>query len=92
MSFTNISLIPAELAASGAIPVLNDDAGARAVFDHPCAVWTAPTPTAIADALSDAVTRPDPEATASAVASWRGPTWDDTARGVVDMIRQVVLS
>jgi glycosyltransferase involved in cell wall biosynthesis len=88
LSFTNISLIPAELAAAGAVPVVNDDAGARTVFDHPSALWTSATPTAIADALSEAVRAVERDAIASAVAAWRGPTWDDTAHEVIRIIRE----
>ncbi|TFV84077.1 glycosyltransferase family 1 protein [Microbacterium sp. dk485] len=81
LSFTNISLIPAELAAAGAVPVMNEDAAARLVFDNPAAQWAAPTPTAIADVLERIVgaSAAEQQARARAVAAWRGPSWEETA-------------
>jgi hypothetical protein len=59
LSFTNISLVPEEMLAAGTIPIVNDSAHARAVLRNENAVWAAPTPSALAAALSAAVTRPD---------------------------------
>ena len=87
LSFTNISLIPAELAAAGAVPVLNEDAAGRLVFDNPAAVWAAATPTALADALARVVETADPEAQARAVAAWRGASWDDAGAAFVSMLQ-----
>ena len=52
LSFTNVSLIPWELLASGAVPVVNDAAHNRLVLDNSQVVWARPTPQALADALT----------------------------------------
>lgn len=59
MSFTNISLVAEEMLAAGTIPVINDSAHSRADLPNANAAWAAPTPSALASALSAAVTRPD---------------------------------
>jgi hypothetical protein len=86
LSFTNISLVPAELAAAGAVPVMNDDAAARELFANPRAIWAPPTPTGLAAALGRAVEAPDLGAQAREVAAWRGPSWDDTGAAFVDVL------
>jgi glycosyltransferase involved in cell wall biosynthesis len=68
LSFTNISLVPEEMLAAGTIPVLNDSAHAKMVLKNDYAVWATPTPAALAEALSAAVTRPDRAETAHAAA------------------------
>lgn len=68
LSFTNISLVPEEMLAAGTIPVVNDSAHSRAVLQNENAGWAAPTPSALAEALSTLVTRPD-RAGAAAAAS-----------------------
>ncbi|MBD7958551.1 glycosyltransferase family 1 protein [Microbacterium sp. Sa4CUA7] len=85
LSFTNVSLIPAELAAAGAIPVLNEHTDARHTFDNPEAVWAAATPTAIADALERTVMNPD-GAVHERAAAWRTPSWDDTSAELVGLL------
>lgn len=57
LSFTNISLVPEEMLAAGTIPVMNDSAHARVVLQNPHAVWAPSTPFALAEALSEVVTR-----------------------------------
>lgn len=87
LSFTNISLIPEELLACGAVAVVNDSADARAVLTHPDARWCLATPGAIADALSAVVENPDPElprrATRLTAQGW-GPTADAVGRVIRD--------
>ncbi len=87
LSFTNPSLVPAELAASGAVPVMNDLPGARAVLDNPHMSWAPATPAALARALVEAVQAVDsgPERS-RALAAWPTPTWDDTARELLSVI------
>jgi len=85
LSFTNVSLIPAELAAAGVIPVLNDFAGAREVIDNPHVSWAPPRPLALARALEAAVADADPSRPA-ALAGWSTPSWDDTAREFLGLI------
>ena len=58
LSFTNISLIPYELLACGAIPVINDSPLLRPNLDDEHVAWGAPTPMGLADALSRTVEAP----------------------------------
>ncbi|MFC7480043.1 hypothetical protein ACFQX7_08400 [Luedemannella flava] len=55
ISFTNVSLVPDELLACGAIPVTCESEYARASLDNPFVRWAAPTPYALAESLSDVV-------------------------------------
>jgi hypothetical protein len=55
ISFTNISLVPYEMLACGAIPVVNDDPFARAELSNSSVRWAKATPSAMANQLSAAV-------------------------------------
>lgn len=55
MSFTNVSLVPGELLASGVVPVLNEAENTRRDFEAEPAVWADPTPEALARALARTV-------------------------------------
>lgn len=55
LSFTNVSLVPDEMLACGAVPVTVDNAYARVSLPNPNVRWTAPMPAALADALSEVV-------------------------------------
>jgi len=57
MSFTNVSLVAGEMLAAGAVPVQNDNRLARLDLEHPDAVWAAPDPASLAQALADVVDR-----------------------------------
>ncbi len=87
LSFTNISLVPAEMAAAGAVPVLNQDADARLTFGNPEARWAEPTPSGLAGALVDVVRHSGVSNRARATAAWHGPTWADTANALVGILR-----
>lgn len=79
LSFTNISLVAEEMLAAGVVPVINDARLARADLENPHAAWAAPTPTAIAQALVDAVDRRDRDAHARVVAaSVTTASWEET--------------
>ncbi|MFC7448770.1 hypothetical protein [Rhodococcus daqingensis] len=69
ISFTNISLVPYEMLACGAIPVVNEDAFARAELGNPAVRWAAATPSALAHELSAAVATSDVAAAAERAAS-----------------------
>jgi glycosyltransferase involved in cell wall biosynthesis len=56
LSFTNMSLLPLELMASGCIPVLNDAEHTRMVPFADQLAYSDPSPNALAKALSDVVT------------------------------------
>jgi O-antigen biosynthesis protein len=84
LSFTNVSLVPFELAAAGAVPVMNDDPGARAVFDNPHAIWTSTTASALAEGLERALTAP--AGTDHFLSEWPTPTWQHTGTAFVSVL------
>jgi O-antigen biosynthesis protein len=81
MSFTNVSLVPAEMIACGMIPVIGNLRGIRADLDSSHARWTAPTPHALANELCSAVEKPEPTP-ADLAASIQSTDWE-AARSVV---------
>jgi hypothetical protein len=88
LSFTNLSLVPDEMLACGAVPVLAESAYSRASIDNPYLRWTTPTPFALTDALTDIVTRgPAPADVASSV---RKTPWDSAQRTTVKTIEDEV--
>lgn len=89
LSFTNISLVPEELMAAGNVPVMNDHEFSRAVLTAPHAVWVKPTPRAIAQALSTAVTAPDIDGRARVLSAPGGRGWTTTAVMVAKTIEAV---
>ena len=87
LSFTNVSLIPWELLASGVVPVVNDARHNRIVLDNPEVVWADATPAALARSLQAAFDAYDPEATpARLAASVVGASWAESADAVVSFI------
>ena len=89
MSFTNISLVVEEMLACGTIPVVNDSVMARADMPSPHVAWARPTPHAIADRLSAAVSSPDIGGQARAAAeSIRDQQWLPGQRSVLAAIEQ----
>lgn len=87
LSFTNISLVAEEMLAAGTVPVVNDAADARADLPNPHVLWAAPTPGAVADALSAAVRHPDPAGRAATVqASVAGRSWADAQARLVALV------
>ncbi len=91
MSFTNVSMVPLEMLACGAIPVVNDSPYARADMTNEHVVWAQPSPVAMAHALSLVVTDPA-RATRSAqgAASVVGGSWDDAKRTVIEAVEREV--
>lgn len=88
LSFTNLSLLPQEMLASGCVPVVNDALHNRTMLDNPSVRYVAPTPDALADALAAAVDAPDRLARADrAAASVRGVDWHDA----VDRVETALL-
>ncbi len=59
LSLTNISLLPAELMATGCIPVLNDADNTRDSFDNRHAQFAATDPVSLAEALCAVVEEPN---------------------------------
>lgn len=78
LSFTNLSLIPLEMLATGCLPVVNDAAHTRAILDDPSVHFADPTPEALADALEATVDSPTQLVDARrAATSVRDHGWDE---------------
>jgi glycosyltransferase involved in cell wall biosynthesis len=90
LSFTNITLVAAEMLASGCIPVVNDSADSRADLDNPNVVFVPPTPASLADGLCRAVERADPRQARAAAASISRDNWAVAGSGVVSIVEEVV--
>lgn len=80
LSLTNMSLLPMELLASGAVPVVNDAPNTRGVFDSEYIEFVPMSPEAIAERLIAVVDRPDAVIhSAKIAASVDGSGWSDPA-------------
>jgi len=83
LSFTNLSLLPLEMLATGCVPVVNDAAHTRAVLDNPSVRYAEPTPEALAAALEAVVDSPSRAADMRrAAASVHGHGWNGAVRQV----------
>ena len=89
MSFTNVSLVPAEMLASGVIPVLSGPVQTRPDLDNPFVRWADPSWSAIADQLGAIVSSPVPSP-AEVAASIRTSSWDSAKRVTVETIEDEV--
>ncbi len=89
MSFTNVSLVPAEMLACGAVPALSGSSYARADLDNPYARWADPSPLAIADQLGAIAASPTPSP-AEVAASARVGSWESAQRVSVETIEDEV--
>jgi hypothetical protein len=91
LSFTNVSLVPEEMLASGVIPVVNDDPYSRTVLRNEHLEWASPSPDALAAALSRVVTRADiAERARAAAASVTERGWHGSQADVVRAIEDAV--
>lgn len=86
LSFTNITLVAAEMLAAGNLAVLNDHEFSRQVLTNPEAVWAAPSPSTLAAALSGVVTDPAQSVRSARAAAHSGPTWADVQAEVALMM------
>jgi hypothetical protein len=92
LSMTNVSLVPHEMLSAGCIPVVNDAEHNRIVLDNEFVRYAAPTPHALADALSDVVTTTDfAKLAASASSSVSSASWEQAGRVVEKSIRRLVV-
>ena len=89
LSFTNVSLVPDEMLACGAVPVTGESPYARACLDNPHVRWANPTPLGLADALSEAVSGGSAPP-AEIAASVQGRPWDAARRVTVETIEDEV--
>ena len=76
LSLTNVSLIPWELLAAGAVPVVNDDTHNRLVLDNPHVAWSRTQPAALAATLSRVYADRSSVAPRALSASVAAETWD----------------
>lgn len=89
MSLTNMSLLPPELLACGAIPVVNDGPNNRLVSDNPYIHYTDASPAALANAMVQVVDREDQMAYAKkASASVHGGGWQEAKEIVVGVLER----
>jgi hypothetical protein len=87
LSFTNVSLIPWELLASGAVPVVNDARHNRLVLDNPEVAWSAASPAALARTMQAAYEAYDLHASPGRLAaSVAGADWAASADRVAAFI------
>jgi O-antigen biosynthesis protein len=89
MSFTNVSLVPAEMLASGVVPVLSGSVPTRADLDSPYVRWADPTPYRVADALSEVIRGGGP-APGDISASVRGSRWNAGQQVTLETIENEV--
>lgn len=88
LSMSNVSLVPLEVLAAGAIPVMNDADHSRAPLDSPHVVYAEPEPRALAAALGDVVGRRATAAPQAVADSTRAHRWDGAGATFVDAIRR----
>ena len=89
MSFTNLSLVPAEMLACGTIPAIMGPDNARVDLENEFARWVDPSPRGLANELCAIVNdaEPSPEKVAASI---RGTSWASTQRSVVQAIEAEV--
>jgi hypothetical protein len=89
VSLTNMSLMPLELLATGAIPVVTEGANNRKVSNNPYIKFAAASPDALAQALIDTVNRKDlPTYAKKAADSINAADWSVAGKRVVDTINR----
>lgn len=89
LSFTNMSLLPLELLASGTIPVVNDGDNNRLVSDNQYIAYSADDPISLANTLSEIVSRPDIVKHANlASSSVKQNSWDESGSKFVSIIER----
>lgn len=87
LSFTNVSLIPWELLASGVVPVVNDARHNRMVLGSDGVAWSADSPAALARTMQDAYDAYDlGRSPGRLAATVTGSTWEEAADTVAAFI------
>lgn len=93
ISLTNMSLLPLELLACGTIPVVNDAPNNRLVSNNEFIAYTANNPKAMADMLSDVVSRKNlPEYAKQASKSVTSANWDVSGKNFVDIFEKRIVN
>lgn len=89
ISLTNMSLLPLELLACGTIPVVNDSPNNRLVSDNPYIAYCENNPSALAEKLSEVVSREGQEVYAQkASESVKGSSWDNSGEKFVEIFEK----
>jgi len=86
ISFTNMSLTPLEMLATGCIPIVNNAEHTRAVGYAEKLKYAAPTPTALAEALYEVVTAKDAKAQAASAAEYTQKFQWDASNAKIEQI------
>lgn len=91
MSLTNMSLLPLELLSSGCIPVVTEGENNTLVSDNPYIAYSPINPIAMANKLSEVVTRQDLDSYArKASESTKGVSWDESGKHFVQVVEKSV--
>ena len=91
LSFTNVSLVPLEMLASGCIPVVNDSPYARMDLKNPYIAYAAPYPQALSAQLEAVIATQDFDFLSSAAAaSVHATTWEEAGSEVDQILRRVL--
>jgi glycosyltransferase involved in cell wall biosynthesis len=89
ISLTNMSLLPLEILACGTIPVVNDAPNNRLVSDNPYLAYAPNNPAALAEALSEIVSREDQvEYAKKAAKSVKSQGWDKSGQKFVEIVER----
>lgn len=89
LSFTNVSLVPWEMLASGVVPVVNDAPHNRAVLTSSDVRWASPTAGSLALAMSHAYEHYSTNDAQRAADDIHDFSWDAAAKIVSDTIMRV---
>lgn len=90
LSFTNMSLLPLELLASGTIPVVNDAENNRLVSDNKYIAYSDNDPVSLANTLSVIVERESQaEYAKQASESVKTISWDESGKKFVSVVERV---
>lgn len=91
ISASNMSLLPLELLASGAVPVVNDAPNNRMVTDNPHIEYVIDTPSAIARKLIELVdSKQNPRKLNEMSASLSGHTWEKSGRQFLEAFEEAM--
>lgn len=89
LSFTNMSLLPLELLASGTIPVVNDGENNRLVSNNQYIAYSSNDPVSLANTLSNIITREGQiDYAFNASNSIEDTTWDESGRKFVTIVEK----
>lgn len=86
LSFTNITLVAAEMLASGAIAVVNEDREARTILRNGEAVWCPASPVSLADGLASVIEDPDVVQRSQRAADFKETSWSEAQEALVKAV------